>query len=161
MLYIILIVIAVFVYLIYKGQKPKIISKEEAVENIKLEISCKEEYLLNKIKTSHLKDYMQTETALFECGRKNFLRLSERFKHDDIKFAQTVKDWIDYIDTISEVIFVSEMLDVANSNEEVNEYRNNQQELFIKIQETEKRFKDLLGNEYIDPNDILNPQSKL
>ncbi len=30
MFYIILIIIAIFVYLIYKGQKPKVISKEEA-----------------------------------------------------------------------------------------------------------------------------------
>jgi len=151
MLYIILIVIAAFVYLIYRGQKPKIISNQEIIRQ--------EEYLLNKIKTNHLKDYMQTETVLFDCGKKNFFRLSERFKHDDIKFAQIVKDWIDYIDTISDVIFVREMLDVCTS-EEADEYYKQQEELFVKIKETHRRFKELLGNEYVDPEKIINPEEQ-
>jgi len=158
MLYIILIIIAIFLYKIYKGQKPKVLmSKEETMENIQTEIKEKEDKLLNKIKTNRLKDYMQTETIMFDCGRKNFLRLSERFKHDGVKFAQIVKDWMDYIEAVSDIIFVNEMLDVCTSKE-ANGYYKQQDELFIKIQEIEKRYKNLLGDKYIDPSKLINDE---
>lgn len=155
--YIILIIIAVYVYSIYKSQNPKL-TKEEVKEKIQEEIDLKEEYLLKKIKTSILKDYMQTETTLFDCGRRNFLRLKERFKHDDIKYAQIVKDWLDYMETLSDIVFESEMLDVCTSEESEEHYKR-RDELFVVVQETEKRFKELLGSEYDDPDKILNPQN--
>lgn len=151
MLYIILIIIAVFVYLIYKGQNATTNSRDKAIEFIQTEITKREDFLLSKIKASHLKDYLQTEKILFDCGRKNFIRLSERFKHDDVKLRQVTKDWLDYMDTVSDIIHESEMLDVTLSNDEADEHRNNQQELFVKIQEIDKRTKGLLGDEYIDP----------
>jgi hypothetical protein len=149
MLYELLIIIIILIYLIYK-QKPVIKSKEEINEEIQSEIDRKEAQILHSLKTSHLKNYMDTNTAIFENGRKNFLRLSERFKHDDIKQGQVIKDWIDYINTIERGIFTQEMLDVCTS-EESEQYFKEQQENGIKFQEITKRFKDLLGEEYIDP----------
>jgi hypothetical protein len=43
--------------------------------------------------------------------------------------------------------------------EESKEHYDTRDELFIKIQEIEKRFKDLLGNEYKDPKEQLNPKN--
>lgn len=150
-----IIVIGIILYFIWRGQKPKVKSKEEALELIQSEIDKKENYLLQRIEATHLKDYMQMETTLFECGKKNFLRLKERFKHDDVKLGQVIKDWIYYIDTISDMIYESEMLDVSTSNEDADEHRNMQQKLAVKIQEIDKRFKNLLDDEYTDPQKLL------
>jgi hypothetical protein len=157
MLYIILIIIAIFLYLIYRKQNPSASQKIKAVANLHAEIAKREELLSNKIKTSHLKDYLQTEATLFEYGKKNYVRLSERYKHDDTKNLHVIKDWIYYMEALSDIIYESEMLDVASSNEDADEHRNSQQELFIKVQEIGKRNKELLGNEYVDPNKVLFP----
>lgn len=88
-------VIGVIVYFVWKSRTPKIKSKAEALELIQEDIDKRERFLQDKIKNSHLKDYMQVETTLFDCGRKNFLRLKELFKHDDVKLGQVIKDWVD------------------------------------------------------------------
>lgn len=160
-LYIILIVIAIFVYLIYKKQKPVIQSKEQIIENTKAQIAYKEEHLLDHIKTNHLKDYMTTESALFECGKTNFIRLSERFKHDDVKLAQVTKDWIDYMDILNDAVYESELLDVSTEEGEGEEHWKRRDELYIQIQEIEKRFKDLLGKEYADPEELIKMKRKV
>jgi methyl-accepting chemotaxis protein len=157
MLYIILIIIAIFVYLIYKGQNPKITSKED----MQIEIERKEVKLLEFIQTNHLKDYMDTEKALFECGRINFIRLRERFKHDEIKLEQVFKDWIDYMDTLNDAIYKSLQIDVT-FDDEFDTLWKDRNELYIKIQEINKRFKDLLGNEYANPEkDMTSREEKL
>lgn len=156
MLYLLLIVIAVILYLIYKGQKPRELSREEINQITQEEIKRQEEYLLNKIKTSHLKDYLQTETALFDSGKKNFTRLSERFKHDETKSSQISKDWLEYMESTSDAIFNTEMLDVCTSDES-SQYYDDRDALFVKIQEINKRFKELLDKEYLDPRVLLYP----
>jgi hypothetical protein len=147
--WIIVLIIVIFSYLIYKRRKPSEISKTEVKENMQAEMERKQEALLKKIKTSHLKDYMETETDLLECGKNNFIRLSERFKHDDIKLEQVIKDWIDYIDILSDAVYESEMLDVSSSETSQTHYKA-REALYIKLQEIIKRFKDLLGADYSD-----------
>jgi len=159
-LYIILIVIAVIVFLIYKKQKSAPLSKEQSMENIKAQIAYKEERLLDHIKTNHLKDYMTTESALFECGRTNFIRLSERFKHDDAKLTQVIKDWTDYMEILDDAVYESELLDVSTEEGEGEEHWKRRDELYIQIQEIEKRFKDLLGKEYTDPEELMKLKRK-
>lgn len=150
-----IIVIGVVAYFIWKSRKPKIKSKVEALELIQEDIDKREVLLKEKIKSSHLKDYMQMETTLFDCGRKNFLRLKERFKHDDVKLEQVIKDWIYYMEAISDMVYESEMLDVATSNEDADEHRNMQDELAVKIKEIDKRSKELLGADYTDPQKLF------
>ncbi|GEM_PF-3466604 len=156
MLYVILIIIAFFVYKIYK-QKPKVVSKEEAMENIQAEIERREAALLNHLKTTHLKDYMDTQTVLFDCGKKNFLRLNERLKHDDVKRGEAIKDWIDYMEALNESIYESELLDVSTSEESEIHWKA-RDEAHVKLQEINKRFKDLLGADFIDPAELLAPK---
>lgn len=150
-----IIVIGAVAYFIWKSRKPKINSKAEALELIQEDIDKREMLLKEKIKSSHLKDYMQMETTLFDCGRKNFLRLKERFKHDDVKLGQVIKDWIYYMEAISDMVYESEMLDVATSNEDADEHRNMQDELAVKIKEIDKRSKELLGADYTDPQKLF------
>ncbi|MEI7498040.1 MAG: hypothetical protein WCK11_02030 [Candidatus Falkowbacteria bacterium] len=156
------IVIIFIIYLIFKpkNNKEKIIennmSKEEEIQD---KIERKEESLLRDIKSNHLKDYMQNETTLFECGRKNFIRLNERFKHDEAKHGQVVKDWMDYMDILGDIVHEHLMLDVSTS-EESDEHWEKRQELFIQIQEIEKRFKELLGDVYIDPFETMKQNEK-
>ena len=158
MTYIFLAIITVLVYLIYKKQNPPALTPEQISETLLEEISRKEDYVERKIGSSHLKEYLTMEKTLLQCGSKNFLRLRERFKHDEQKYTHILKDWNDYLDTISECVFESEMLDVCSS-EDSDEHYKARDLLFIKIQEAEKRFKELLGEEYSDPDKILNPKS--
>lgn len=158
MLYIILIIIAIFIYLIYKQQKsPKISISKTGFYQVKIKqmMEQKEATLLNLIKTNPLKDYMQTEVALFDCGRKNFICLCERFKYDNIKFAQIVKDWIDYMDILKDVVFQRLYLDVSKSITSADICDEKIDNLFIKIKEINKRLQDLLGNEYMDPKKFI------
>lgn len=153
-LYIILIIIAIVVYLIYKKINPSVISKERATENIQAQIIRQEEMLSKHIDMSHLKDYIQQQAIMFDCGKRNFIRLSERFKHDDIKLTQVVKDWTDYMEILQGIIYEQELLDVSTA-EGADEHFDNMHELAIKIQEIEKRFKGLLGKEYEDPEKLM------
>lgn len=156
MLYILLIIIAGFLYLIYKGQNTKPASKEAIMQNAEAEIARAEARLLDLIETNHLKDYMDTEKALFDCGRLNFIRLNERFKHEELKREQAIKDWLDYMQALNDAVYASLQLDVCTS-EESDTYYKERSDLFIKISEIDKRFKELLGNEYADPEKLITP----
>lgn len=154
-LYIILAVIAIILYLIYRRLKtPTLPTKAEAREKILEMIAQKEtSFLDNRLKSSHLKEYLEMDAVLFDCGSQNFIRLNERFKHDEAKFAEIVKDWSDYLDILGNVVFQSEMLDVCTSEESEEHYQARQED-FVRIQEIEKRFKGLLADSYIDPDVI-------
>ena len=138
-------------------KKPIIKSvKEEALESIDLQ----ESQLVNHLNTSHLKEHLEVPKILFENGRLNFIRLSERFKHDDAKFGQITNDWFDYMRFINDVIYESEMLDVSNTDEESDRHWKTRDELYIRIQEISKRFKELLGKEYSDPEKLIREMQK-
>ena len=139
----------------YKIRKQKPINKEKILESIQDQISKQESYLTQKIKNSHLDGYLQTETVLFECGKKNFFRLKERFKHDDEKLTQIIKDWFNYMETVSDIISESELLDLAKPNEDADEHRIAQDRLAVTIQEIDTRFKNLLGSEYVDWKELI------
>ncbi len=150
MLYIILILAVVVIYVVYRKQKPSEASKIKAREKLHLVLKQKQVALLDFINASELKNYLQDEVLQLECNEKNFVRLSERFKHDDVKFAQVVKDWIDYIDMLRDLVTERLLLDISTSETSKN-HDDAIHYLSIKIQEIEKRFKDLLGSEYLSP----------
>ncbi len=150
-----IIVIGIIIYFVWRVRKPKIISKAKGLELIQDEIDKKENYVLQKIKGSHIADYMQTETTLFECGKKNFIRLQEGFRHDDKKLGESIKDWIYYLDYISNLIHHHEMLDLATSDSDADDATKQHQEIVAKMQEIDKRTRDLLGKDYTDPTKLL------
>lgn len=83
------------------------------------------------------------ETKLFNNGRQNFIRLKERFKHNDTTSDQIISDWYDYLILINDVINIRKSLGSNEDNALINEK-------FIRINEINKRFDELLGNDFID-----------
>jgi len=177
MLYIILIIIATFVYLIYKRQKPEVRSDEElmyiehGVENVEnwekilLErIKIRKNTIQEKIdqgnKNFDLEDWISALHRLeegitgFNCGKKNFTRLKERFKYDKLKLIEITKDRCDYLNAHAYLFYDSPLLEFG-TNEDVKKIHERGNAYFIKMQEIEKRFKDLLGDEYIDSKKLL------
>ncbi len=151
MIYVFLIIITLLVYSIYKRQHPITVTPVQMRESLLKEIERQEILVEGNLNTSHLTDFLTMEKALFECGSKNFLRLKERFKHDEQKTLQIFNDWYDYLKTIAEMVFESEMLDLSPSNDDAALHYKARDLIFIKIQEAEKRYKEQLGEEYVDP----------
>lgn len=161
MFYLILI-IAMLTYLVYTGKESSETSESKTRENSEANVNTeqKEIFFSDKIKTNRLKDYVEIETVLFDYGRKNFVCLEKHLNRNDTRLARARRDWMDYIDILHKTIYENEMLDVATSNEIADEHRKKRQELFVKIREIDKRFKNLLGDEYIDPWKFIKSQQK-
>ena len=150
MFYIILIIILALAYFIYKRRKPKIEKKEETMADMQVDIKVGEESLLRKIKTNHLgEDYMTTETDLLKAGKHNFVCLSERFKHDEVKLRQVTKDWLDYIEILKRMVYENEIRNYLSA-EDSSAHFEAEEKQHIRLREIIKRFKDLLGAEYWD-----------
>jgi hypothetical protein len=140
-------------FLIYRKKNQK--EEPETPQEIEKGLACKEENLLKELKNpALLKGRLQNETSLLECGKLNYIRLKERFKHDDIKRRQVNQDWFDYLEALNNLIYEREMLDVSTTEDEGNAHFDNIGEFHIKIQEIVKRFRDLLGNDYIEPESL-------
>lgn len=105
------------------------------------------------LSTSHLN--FDTEKFFFDTMEKNYLRLEERYKHDNAKLGQIIKDWISYNEVISGLICQRLLLDVATTNEESERTDKETNHLQIRRQEIESRYKDLLGKQYNDPMDMF------
>lgn len=82
---------------------------------------------------------------------ENYLRLEERYKHDNVRLGQIIKDWVGYNEVITGLIHEREMLDVATTDEESDRSDQETKKLQIRRQEIESRFKALLGKQYKDP----------
>lgn len=130
---------------------------ENTQKNIQAQIKNLEDTIDDTIKSCPLGKggHMTTEGAFLKCGKINFSRLIERFKHEDNKLARIVKDWTDYMKMLQGVIYEHELLDVSYSDEEINEHWDKRDEFYIKIEEINKRLKDLLSEEYQDPEKYI------
>ena len=59
------------------------------------------------------------------------------------------------METVSDIISESELLDLAKPNEDADEHRIAQDRLAVTIQEIDTRFKNLLGSEYVDWKELI------
>lgn len=176
MLYIFLIIIAIFLYLIYRRLKPKAVSDEESmyiehgaenVENFERILLERMEERKDAVKKrieegDEEKDFdfdleewvsalsrVEGDERTFYCNKKNFVRLSERFKHDKLKLIEVTKDWCDYLSAYSHLFYES-MLFVYGTDEQIKKLNDERDAYIIKMEEVEKRFKNLLGSEYVN-----------
>ncbi len=176
MLYIILAIITIFVYLIYKRLKPEQKSDEELMyiehgaenvvnwERVLLErIRVEKDKIQGKIKEGNKNFDLENWTYLlyrleksgkvFNCSKKNFIHLCERFKHDKLKLIEITKDWCDYLNACA-CLFYESPLFVFGTDEDVKRLRDEKDMYIIKMEEVDKRFKNLLGDEYITNENI-------
>lgn len=133
----------------------KRISPQQAKELIAEKVTAISVTTKARLENSHLKEFLDYEKHFFLTMEENYLRLAERFKHDNVQMAQIVKDWIDYNEIINGLIYQRELLDVATTDEQSEQSDQNTKKLQIKRQEIETRYKSLLGKQYNDPLDIF------
>lgn len=91
---------------------------------------------------------LEKSEKVFDCSKKNFIRLSERFKHDKLKLIEITKDWCDYLNAYA-CLFNESPLFVFGTDEDVKRLHDEKGMYIIKMEEVDKRFKNLLGDEYI------------
>lgn len=126
-------------------------SEEGSMEFIQNGIENMENYILEKMKA---KTDVKADKAIFDSGKKNYVRLSERFKHDKLKLKEVTKDRYDYLVAHAGLIYENPLIGFG-TNEDVAKIRSEEDDFIIKIQEINKRFKNLLGDEYIGI-DLIN-----
>ncbi len=176
MFYITLAIIAIFVYLIYKRLKPEQKLDEELMyiehgaenvgnwERVLLErIRARKEHIKGRIeegnKNFDLEDWtsalhgLEESEKVFDCNKKNFIRLSERFKHDKLKLIEITKDWCSYLNAYA-CLFYESPLFVFGTDDDVKRLGDEKDMYIIKMEEVDKRFKNLLGDEYITNENI-------
>lgn len=158
-----IIVLAVLwgVYLLYKRNSSPDISTVETEQNIEGQIKINEEFLLKKIKERDLKEGIEnsSESALFDSGRHNYVCLSERFKHDNTKLQQVTTDWLDFMELLSDRVYEMEILHYL-SDEDSQSHFNAREEIDTRLTEINKRFKNLLGDDYWDVIELQKLRQK-
>jgi hypothetical protein len=95
--------------------------------------------------------YFDSDMTLVNTLEKNFNRLVERYKFNETKLTQILFDSVEYVNIIEESI-ISRGIDHS-------EYDKIMEPLWLKREEIEKRFKQLLGEEYLDGYKIFNELS--
>ncbi len=124
-------------------------------ENKYKEIIEIEEIIKYRIKSSFLHKSLTDQSVCLDCGSKNFTKLYERYKHDDTKIDQIIRDWRDYVDILLETVAQREIMDCSNEASFEKSF-NDLEKSWIRIREINKRIKSLLRNDYIDPRESLN-----
>jgi len=128
------------------------VSDEEEKVDPLLDRSFVEKYVLEKIANTTDKRFAE---ILFGYTKKNFQRLSERFKFEDKMIEQISKDWCDYCMALGGMIYLGDYPDFAMDNEQRKKNYEEQDGMLVRVFEIEKRFKELLGNDYLDPRKEL------
>lgn len=149
------------VYLLYERNSSPEISEVETSQDTQVQIKVSEDFLLKKIKERDLKENIinGSESALFDSGKHNYICLSERFKHDDIKLQQVSKDWLDFMELLSDRVDEMEILHYI-SDEDSQSHFNTREEIDTRLAEINRRFKNLLGDEYWDVEELQKLRQK-
>lgn len=129
-----------------KSVKHGVNSGEDTIEFIQNGIENRENYIVEKIKA---KTDSKADKAIFDSGKKNFTRLKERYKYDELKIKEITKDRHEYLVAHAGLIYESPLLGFGTS-EDVKGIQDEQDLYVIKIQEINKRNKSLLGGDYVD-----------
>jgi hypothetical protein len=162
MLYLLLTVIAIILFLIYKNQNQirLPLSAQETMKFLLSDIVVEEESFLHNINNNHLKDHMDNRIALFDNAKKNFVRLCARYKHNDSEYQKIANDWLDWIKYSNESVTNTQLIDLCHDQSELDVLNTKEDDLDMKIGEIEKRFEALLGKDYLDPLRVLFPNMK-
>lgn len=158
---IIILLVIVFLYFIFKRKTPAKVTYAETREEIQKQIIVKEKFTLDTIRKRDLKEDIKngSESALFECGKHNFSCLDERFKHDDVKHQQAVKDWFDYMELLRDRVYEMDILHYL-SDEDSQEHLEKREQIDLRLREICRRFKNLLGGDYWDIEELQKIRQK-
>jgi hypothetical protein len=147
------IILASIAYILWRIYFKKENEENEEIINPYLDKNFTEKYVLEKIANTTNKKFAE---ILFEYTKKNFDRLNERFKFDDKMTRQILKDWCDYCMALGGIVFLGDYPDFTMDKEQRIKNNTEQDSLLIKLEEIEKRFKEFLGDDYLDPREKIN-----
>ena len=110
------------------------------------------EIIENDIKKSEAKDMLGDISIVLGTLEQNYSRLVERYKFDEEKIIKILFDAVSYTDAIQDIIQSRENVSKYGypTQEYADEQRKKDDDLFLKIEEIELRFKNLLGEQYVD-----------
>lgn len=129
------------------------IFKKNTQNNLLKEINDATQNVRLKLLNSHIKGYLETEKNLAKTMEINFQRLLELFKNEEHKRIQIMEEWRDYLNIISEIIHEHEILYTDLDEEAQDKFDARTNSYNIKRREIERRFKELLGKDYIEPTE--------
>lgn len=145
MLYIILVITAVLVFLIYKNrpEERKQVSNKEVLQKAQEN----KEKILDKCKRSGL---CEDEIGMIEAIETDTFRLCERYKHDLKITTQVLNDYFAYTVALLKIINAN-ILDDAKSfvgyGDSPNEYHKETEKPRIIIQEIGRRVMEMVGED--------------
>ena len=153
MIYIILIIITIFVYLIYKSVKNKPEkAKQVNVKEILHTAQENKKKILDKCKKQRY-DLYQDEVDMVEAVEIDIIRLQERYKHNSEMVMRVLNDYLDYTNALLKIINAN-ILDEAKSSvgygDDINNLEDYHRETMnprIIIQEIGKRIMEMAGDD--------------
>ena len=80
-----------------------------------------------------------------------YVRLKEKYKHSPAQLGQLSEDWANYasnLETQERITHYMFFHNTYDSDDQINEKYNQGKEVFLKNQEIENRFAEMLGSDY-------------
>lgn len=147
-----IIVIAIIGYFIYRAQKRKGnisigAEQKETVDDVEENVRFLKERVFDPEPILESPHFIDVQNA-FDAMEVNYLRLKQRFAHDEEKLLELAKDWHRYADALCELKQARVMLDVDWSDEAGDNFTERTKEPVIAKEEIEKKFKSLLGDDW-------------
>lgn len=150
MLYIILIIVAVLIYLIYRNTKIRPENnKQVGTEEILRRAQENKEKILNKCKRQSC-DLYEDEIDMIETVETDIFRLCERYKHDQKITTQVLNDYLAYTIALLKIINANILDDAKSSvgyDDSFDSYHKKTKEPKIIIQEIGKRIIEMIGQD--------------
>jgi len=152
MLYIILIVIGILVYLIYKSIKINPKKVKLSVEEILQKARENKEKILGRCKKQNYNLY-QDEIDMLEAMEEDVIRLNERHKHNSETAIQISNDYLDYTNALSKIIKAGIFDDAksfvgyGDSLDNLEDYHAETKNPHIIVQEIGKRIIEMVGDD--------------
>ena len=145
-----IVIIVVVVFYIYRSNKEKSGSflHKPNVDDIEKGVDFQKDQIfsLEHFDSPHFIDLQDA----FDTMEINYLRLKQRFSHTPEKFLEIAEDWYKYTEALREMKFARVMLDVDMSEDAFDNMHERGKEPVIIRQEVEKKFKTLLGEDWLE-----------
>lgn len=147
-----LIIIAIIAFWFYSSRKKtgntNASEIQSSVENAEKYVSLlkKQIFELEHFDSPHFVDYQNA----FDAMEINYLRLKQRFSNEPDKVLGIARDWCKYAEALNELKFARTILDVDMSDEAFDNFEESSKEPSIIKDEVEKKFKSLLGTDWLE-----------
>lgn len=145
-----IIVAAIIAFLIYKSRDRTEIAGQSnmpaSIEDVENRASFLKEriFRLEHFDSPHFIDYQDA----FDAMEVNYLRLKQKLFHTPEKILEIAKDWYRYSNSLHDLKFARVTLDVDQDGDAWDRAAERMKEPEIIKEETEKKFKSLLGKEF-------------